>query len=218
LLDFNFLSLTKSSYARRFGCTTFFERGFDSRHLHHFIKVPIVKIKKTFVNNQIRATEVRVINNDGAQIGVFSLDEAIKIAKEQGLDLIQITEKATPPVCKITDYGKYLYWEKKKEREKRLKTFHSEVKGIRLKFGMSPHDMEIRTNTAIKFLEKGHRVRVELLLKGRQKADTLSGFAKEKIGLFLKMTKDKMPIKIEREIKREGRGLTIIIVKAEEKS
>lgn len=140
------------------------------------------------------------------------------MAKEQGLDLIQVTEKATPPVCKITDYGKHLYWEKKKEKEKRSKTFHSEIKGIRLKFGMSPHDMEVRAKSAAKFLEKGHKVRVELLLRGRQKANTLSEFAKEKIGLFLKMIEKEMPLKVEREIKREGRGLTMIIAKDEEKS
>lgn len=146
------------------------------------------------------------------------MDEAIKMAKDQGLDLVQVTEKATLQVCKITDYGKYLYWEKKKEREKRSKTFHSETKGIRLKFGISPHDMEVRVKSAIKFLEKGHRVRIELLLRGRQKANTLSEFAKEKIGFFLKMIEEKVPLKIERDIKREGRGLTMIIVKVEEKS
>ena len=146
------------------------------------------------------------------------MDEAIKMAKDQGLDLVQVTEKATLQVCKITDYGKYLYWERKKKKEKRSKTFHSEIKGIRLKFGISPHDMEIRVKSAVKFLKKGHKVRIELLLKGRQKDNTLSEFAKEKIGFFLKMIKEKVPLKIERDIKREGRGLTMIIVKVEEKS
>lgn len=146
------------------------------------------------------------------------MDEAIKMAKDQGLDLVQVTEKATLQVCKITDYGKYLYWEKKKKREKRSKTFHSEIKGIRLKFGISPHDMEVRVKSAVKFLKKGHKVRIELLLKGRQKDNTLSEFAKEKIGFFLKMIEEKVPLKIERDIKREGRGLTMIIVKVEEKS
>jgi len=146
------------------------------------------------------------------------LDEAIKMAKDQGLDLVQVTEKATLQVCKITDYGKYLYWERKKKKEKRSKTFHSEIKGIRLKFGISPHDMEVRVKSAVKFLKKGHKVRIELLLKGRQKDNTLSEFAKEKIGFFLKMIKEKVPLKIERDIKREGRGLTMIIVKVEEKS
>lgn len=146
------------------------------------------------------------------------MDEAIKMAKDQGLDLVQVTEKATLQVCKITDYGKYLYWERKKKREKRSKTFHSEIKGIRLKFGISPHDMEVRVKSAVKFLKKGHKVRIELLLKGRQKDNTLSEFAKEKIGFFLKMIEEKVPLKIERDIKREGRGLTMIIVKVEEKS
>ena len=139
--------------------------------------------------------------------------EAIRIAREKGLDLIQVTEKANPPVCKMADYGKYLYWEKKKDKEKRAKTFHSEIKGVRLKFGVSPHDMEVRAKSASKFLLKGHKVRIELLLRGRQKANTLSGFAREKIRLFLKIIEKEIPLKIERDIKREGRGLTMVISK-----
>ncbi len=160
---------------------------------------------------------MRVIDSDGGQVGVFTLAEAVRMAKDKGLDLIQVTEKANPPVCKIADYGKYLYWEKKKDKEKRLKTFHSEMKGVRLKFGMSPHDMEVRAKSASKFLTKGHKVRVELLLRGRQKANTLAGFAREKIDLFLKMVEKEIPLKIEREIKKEGRGMTMIISKADEK-
>jgi|GEM_PF-1957571 translation initiation factor IF-3 len=139
------------------------------------------------------------------------------MAKDQGLDLVQITEKAVPPVCKITDYGKHLYWEKKKEKEKKSKVTHNEMKGVRLKFGMSPHDMEFRAKSAIKFLEKGHKVKIELILRGRQKADNLTEFAKERVDLFLKMIQEKIPLKIEKDIKKEGRGLTMIITRSEEK-
>ena len=184
-----------------------FGRGFNSRHLH---KKTIIK---TLYNNQIRAKEVRVIDNDGSQVGVFSVSEAIKLAKDKGMDLVQITEKATPPVCKITDYGKYLYWEKKKEKEKKVKNSNNEVKGIRLKFAMSPHDMEIRAKAASAFLKKGHKVRVELILRGRQKSQNLSSFAKEKINLFLESLKKETPFKIERELKNEGKGLAIMISK-----
>lgn len=150
-------------------------------------------------------------------MGIFPLSDAIQMAKDRGLDLIQVTQKVDPPICRIMDHGKHLYWEKKKEKEKRSKIFHSEVKGIRLKFGMSPHDMEVRAKSAIKFLEKGHRVKIEMLLRGRQKAHTLSFFAKEKIEFLLKMIEKEVPLKIERELKKEGRGLTILITKIDKK-
>ncbi len=152
---------------------------------------------------------MRVIDEKGQQIGVFPIDKAIEMAKDKELDLVQITDKATPPVCKITDYGKHLYREKKKEKP--VKSTQGELKGIRLKFGISPHDMETRANSAIKFLNKGNRVKVELPLRGRQKA--LGDFAKEKIAHFLGTIEKTTPIKTEKELKREGRGFTIIISK-----
>lgn len=129
------------------------------------------------------------------------------------MDLVQITEKVTPPVCKITDYGKYLYWEKKKEKGKRAKNSSGEIKGVRLKFGMSPHDMEIRARSASAFLKKGYKVRIELILKGRQKSQNLSSFTEDKINLFLELVKKETPFKIERELKKEGKGLAIMISK-----
>ena len=131
------------------------------------------------------------------------------MAKEKSLDLVQITEKVNPPVCKITDYGKYLYHQKKKERH--IKSTVSELKGIRLKFGISTHDMETRVKSTLKFLIKGDKVRIELPLRGRQKA--LDSFAKEKMNQFLEMIERTTPIKIEKELKKEGRGLTMIISK-----
>jgi len=174
---------------------------------------PQKTIIKTPYNNQIRAKEVRVINSDGSQIGIFPVSEAIKLAKDKGMDLVQITEKAVPPVCKIIDYGKFLYWEKKKEKEKKVKNSSGDIKGIRLKFAMSPHDMEIRAKSASAFLKKGYKVRIELILKGRQKSQNLSEFAKNKIDLFLESVKKETPFKIERELKKEGKGLTIMISK-----
>ena len=166
-------------------------------------------IKRVYANNRIRAREIRVVDQEGKQLGVFSLNEGLEMAKEKGLDLVQITEKVEPPVCKITDYGKYLYHQKKKERH--VKSTSSELKGIRLKFGISTHDMETRVKSALKFLEKGDKVRIELPLRGRQKA--LDGFAKEKINQFMIMIEKTIPVKIEKELKKEGRGLTMIIAK-----
>jgi len=131
------------------------------------------------------------------------------MAKEKNLDLVQITEKVNPPVCKITDHGKYLYHQKKKERH--AKTTSSELKGIRLKFGISPHDMETRARSALKFLKKGDKVKIELPLRGRQKA--LGRFAEEKIVQFMEMIEKEIPVKKEKDLKREGRGYTMVITK-----
>ncbi|MDP2930687.1 MAG: translation initiation factor IF-3, partial [bacterium] len=109
---------------------------------------------RTPFNNQIRAPEVRLVDETGKQLGVVSLIEALKLAQERQLDLIQVTEKVVPPVCKLGDYGKYLYWQEKKHKETRIRR-GGETKGIRLSFGISPHDIEIRANQAEKFLKEG---------------------------------------------------------------
>ncbi len=165
--------------------------------------------KRTYINYAIRAKEVRVVNEAGQQLGIMPTGKAINLAKEQGLDLIQITEKVDPPVCRIGDYGKFLYQLKKKEKAGKQKT--GEMKGIRLSFKISEHDMEIRAKQATKFLEKGNKVMVEMRLRGRERA--LQEFAKEKIEKFLEVLGNLIPIKIEREIKKQPRGLTVIISK-----
>lgn len=135
------------------------------------------------------------------------------MARERNLDLIQVTEKVEPPVCKIIDYGKFLYSLQKKERKAGVKSKGAgEIKGIRLSFNISPHDMEVKARLAEKFLLKGNKVKIELILKGRQKA--LGDFAKEKMSRFLEILNENCPIKAERELKREARGFTIIISKS----
>ena len=166
-------------------------------------------IKRIYANNRIRAKEVRVVDQEGKQLGVFPLNEALQIAREKNLDLVQITEKVNPPVCKITDYGKFLYHQKKKERQ--TKTHTGELKGVRLKFGISSHDMETKVKSVLKFLKKGDKVKIELPLRGRQKA--LGNFAEEKISQFMEMIEKEVPIKKEKELKREGKGYTMIISK-----
>ncbi len=169
----------------------------------------ILKKKRTYINQRIRAKEVRVVDNEGNQLGVMPLPEALDKAKEQNLDLVQITDKATPPVCKIIDYGKFLYWQSKKEKEKKTKS--GELKGIRLTFKMSEHDMETKMLAAKKFLEKGNKVRIEMKLRGREKA--LKSFAIEKLKKFVDQLNKLVPIKTEKGIKSEPRGLTTIITK-----
>ncbi|MFC1789679.1 translation initiation factor IF-3 [Patescibacteria group bacterium] len=167
-------------------------------------------IKRPPINNQIRASEVRVIDEDEKQLGVISLDEALRTARERNLDLIQISEKAVPPVCKIMEYGKYLYWQEKKEKGQ-AHHHGGEIKGIRLTYNISQHDLETRTRQAKKFLEKGDKVKIEMVLRGREKG--LRDFATEKIKHFLELLEKQLPIKIEKELQRYPRGFTMIIAK-----
>jgi translation initiation factor IF-3 len=162
---------------------------------------------RVIINNRIRAEKVRLIDESGQQVGVLPLQEAINRAKERGLDLIQITEKVDPPVCKITDYGKYLYGLKKKERK--VKHYAGELKGIRLTFGISEHDLQTRARQAEKFLKKGDKIRIELRLRGREKAH--QDFAREKIKKFIEELQKTIEVKIEKDLKKEPRGLIMII-------
>ncbi len=167
-------------------------------------------MNKALINNFIREKEVRVISETGEQLGIMNIFDAIDLAKSKGLDLIQVTEKVVPPVCRIADYGKYLYTQQKKERKMKKPT-GGELKEIRLTFGISSHDIEIRVNQAKKFLELGDKVKVNMSLRGREKA--MGQFAKDKVKLFLEKLDLLIPIKTERELKREPRGFTMIISK-----
>lgn len=167
-------------------------------------------IKKPLVNNQIRTPQVRVIDASGKQIGVVVLKEALRMAEESNLDLIQVTEKTDPPVCKIMDYGKYLYWLQKKEKTIKGKK-SGEIKGIRLKFNISLHDLETRARQSEKFLKKDNKIKLEMVLRGREKS--LADFAKGKISQFLEILEKNIPIKIERDLKKGPRGFTMIISK-----
>jgi len=165
--------------------------------------------KYIIANNNIRADKVRLIDHEGKQLGVVSLKEALIKSHEAGLDLIKVTDKVQPPVCKIIDYGKYAYQLGKKE--KKQKHQGGEIKNIRLTFNISLHDMETRARAAEKFLAKEQKVRIEMRLKGRQRA--LAEHAREKTKQFLEILNKTTPIKVERELKREPRGFTIIIGK-----
>jgi translation initiation factor IF-3 len=166
--------------------------------------------KKPLINYQIRAREVRLIDEAGKQLGVMDLQKALQEAKGRNLDLIQVTEKIEPPVCKIMDYGKYLYQQQKKEKLATKKQ-GGEIKGIRISFNMAQHDLQVRARQAEKFLKTGNKVRIEMRLRGRERA--LGNVAREKINEFLEILGASIPYKTEREVKREPRGFTMIIFK-----
>jgi translation initiation factor IF-3 len=168
-------------------------------------------LNKPLSNNQIRAREVRLVDETGAQLGVVPTEQALQMARDKGLDLIQVTEKVEPPVTKIGDYGKYLYSLQKKERKINVGSKGGEVKSIRLTFNISDNDIETRALASEKFLKKGDKVKVDLPLRGRQKG--LQSVGEQRIKKFLEILATKIEIKIEKELKREPKGLSMIIAK-----
>lgn len=127
-------------------------------------------ISELFINEQIRDKEVRVIGEDGEQLGVMSTRDALNLAEEAGVDLVKIAPNAQPPVCRIVDYGKFKYEQTRKEKEAKKKQHVTEVKEIRLSPNIDTNDLNTKINAARKFLSKGDRVKVTLRFRGREMA------------------------------------------------
>ena len=126
-------------------------------------------------NKKIRAFEVRVIDSDGTQLGIMPTNEAIILAKNKGLDLIEISPNAQPPVCKILDFGKFQYDESKKNKQS-SKSQASKIKEIKLRVGIDQNDYNTKVRHAVEFLDKGHKLKVSLMFRGRELARTEFGF------------------------------------------
>jgi translation initiation factor IF-3 len=120
------------------------------------------------INQRIRVPEVRVIGDDGEMLGILATHEALRRAQEKGLDLVEVNPKAEPPVCKILDYGKFKYDEKKKARETRIKTAAFDVKEVKLRPKTDDHDLDFKTRAAQAFLEAGHKVKFTVRFRGRE--------------------------------------------------
>ena len=159
------------------------------------------------INEQIRDREVRVIGQDGEQLGIMSASEAMKLAREAELDLVKIAPTAKPPVCKIIDYGKYRYEMARKEKEAKKKQKTIEIKEVRLSPNIDDNDLNTKVNAAKKFIQKGDKVKVTLRFRGREMAhtdigkDILRKFA-EGCGEVGNMDKDP---------KLEGRNMSMFI-------
>ncbi|MGC9109078.1 MAG: translation initiation factor IF-3 [Caldimicrobium sp.] len=122
------------------------------------------------VNEKIRAKEVRLIGPDGKQIGIVPLSEALRIAEDYGLDLVEVAPTATPPVCKIMDFGEFLYQEAKKAKEAKKKQTVIEVKEIKLSPKTDKHDLEVKIKHILRFLEDNNKVKIRVVFKGRELA------------------------------------------------
>lgn len=159
------------------------------------------------INEQIRDKEVRLIGEEGEQLGVMSSKDAMKLAKEANLDLVKIAPTAKPPVCKIIDYGKYRYELARKEKEAKKKQKVTDVKEIRLSPNIDDNDLTTKANQARKFLTKGDKVKVALRFRGREMAHM--GTSKQILDSFYERLEDIAVI--EKPAKLEGRSMIMFL-------
>ena len=164
-------------------------------------------ISELMINEQIRDREVRLIGQDGAQLGIMSASEAMRLAREAELDLVKIAPAAKPPVCKIIDYGKYRYEQARKEKEARKKQKTIEIKEVRLSPNIDDNDLNTKVNAARKFIQKGDKVKVALRFRGREMAHIQNGRR------ILDIFADKMSdiAVIDKAPKMEGRSMTMFL-------
>jgi translation initiation factor IF-3 len=157
------------------------------------------------INRAIRAKELRVIGVGGENLGVIPTPEALRIAEEANLDLIEVSPTAQPPVAKIMDYGKYQYEVNKKAKEIKAKSHVTETKGVQVKIGTGDHDLSLKAKRVAEWLQEGHRVKVDLFLWGRYKYME-EAFLKERLERFLKIIPAEY--KIADDIKRSPKGFS----------
>ena len=124
--------------------------------------------RKHKINDEITATELRVIDAEGEQLGILSKRDALQKAREADMDLVLIAPQAKPPVCKIIDYGKFTYEQQKREKDQKKAQHQKELKEIRLRAGTDTHDLDFKTRHAREFLEKGHKVKATVFFRGRE--------------------------------------------------
>ncbi len=159
------------------------------------------------INEQIRDKEIRLIGEDGEQLGIMSSKDAMKLAKDANLDLVKIAPTAKPPVCKIIDYGKYRYELARKEKEAKKKQKVTEVKEIRLSPNIDENDLNTKANQARKFLTHGDKVKVALRFRGREMAHT--GSSKVILDNFYERLQDVAVV--EKPAKLEGRKMIMFL-------
>ena len=162
------------------------------------------------INHHIKAPELRVVTAEGENLGVISLAVAIAEAQKRGLDLIEISPTAVPPVAKIMDYGKYLYDEKKKQKVAKSKTVTSELKIVQVKIGTGEHDLELKAKKVSEWLAEGNRVKVDLFLIGRSKYMDMN-FLKERLDRIMKLVT--VEYKVAQDVVKGPKGLSIVVEK-----
>jgi len=161
----------------------------------------------TNINQDIRAREVRVVDEEGEQIGVLSLDDALKAAGERGLDLVEVSPNAVPPVCRIMDYGKYKYQASKRAAEAKKKTARVDIKEVKLRPKTEVHDFQFKVRNARRFLEGGNKVKVTVMFRGREVTHPEFG-----VRIMEQVAKDLEDIAMIESIPRmAGRFMTMVL-------
>ncbi len=159
------------------------------------------------LNEDIRDKEIRLIGDDGAQMGIMAPADALRIADEKGLDLVKISPQATPPVCKLMNYGKFRFEQGKREKEARKNQHVVEIKEIRMSPGIDIGDFNTKLRNAQKFIEEGNRVKVSVRFRGREMAHTDIG--RELLIKFAEQCAE--PATLEQSAKLEGRMMSIFL-------
>ena len=167
----------------------------------------MAKTQETQINSAIRDAEVRLVGANGEQLGIMSAKEANDIADREGLDLVKISPNAVPPVCKIMDYGKYLFDKAKREKEQRKNQKIVELKEVQLSMTIEKHDIDIKAKHATKFLLNGDKVKVSIRMSGRQQAYSDRGIETENA---FAQSLEEISV-IEKPAKVEGRNIIMIL-------
>ena len=165
-------------------------------------------ISEVLINEEIREREVRVIDEDGTQLGIMPTKDALRLAQEKELDLINIAPQAKPPVCKILDYGKYRFEQIKREKEAKKKQKVIEIKEVRLSPNIEDHDMVTKARMAAKFLQNGDKVKVSVRFRGRELTRTEVG--KVVLDQFMENIAD--VAEVEKAAKMEGRSMVMFLM------
>ncbi|KKR08133.1 MAG: Translation initiation factor IF-3 [Parcubacteria group bacterium GW2011_GWC2_39_14] len=164
--------------------------------------------KKFYFNNKILAPEVMVIDEFNKQLGVFETKEAVQMAQDRGFDLVEVSPVGNPPVCRIMNYGSFKYQKEKQEKQQKKQTKTLDIKSVRISMKISDHDKETKVNMAERFLEKGHKVKVELILRGREFEHI--DRAKEIMNDF--KAKLKTRVQVEQDTSKQGNKMFLILV------
>jgi len=165
-----------------------------------------------FYNEGITVPQVFVLNSDGSNAGIMNTGEAIRLAREQDMDLVQINPKAEPPVVKIMNYSHFQYQQEKESRLRKAHQHVSKVKCVRLSLRIGKHDSDIRKDQAIKFMDDGDKVKIELLLRGRENQQAALGF--NLVRDFIKDINATTPTRFDQATEKQGSMITAIITKA----
>jgi len=164
-----------------------------------------------YINDRIRAPEVRLLDAGGENLGVMPTAQALQRAREMELDLVEINPKAEPPVCQLIEYARFKYQKEKEAKKQKANAHVSEIKGIRLSVRIGEHDMEVRQAQAENFLERGDKIKPEIILRGRENARPEMAF--EVIADFYQRINAKYPIRYEQEPKRMGNKVGAVIAR-----